>query len=52
MVSQLNENNPNLLELDMDSERDPSPYKESHYGKDGIMSISEFEITSQKRAQK
>ena len=36
----------------MDSERDPSPYKESHHGKDGIMSISEFEITSQKRAQK
>ena len=36
----------------MDSERDPSPYTESHYGKDGIMSISEFEITSQKRAQK
>lgn len=55
VVSQLNENNPSLLEqigVDMDSERDPSPFKESHYGKDGIMSISEFEITSQKRAQK
>lgn len=43
---QLNENNPSLLEqIGDDSERDPSPFKETC--KDGIQSISEFEINSQ-----